>query len=309
MEIQSQLKEFYQWLQLNKNSTKTIQSYYQMINCFGKFCNYKFTQDNLNKYLIKLKEENKSINSINLFKNAFINYCKFANLKLNIPSPKRVKRKGIKFYFTEKDMEKIYKITPRLPLFNYKFLDLLFKFMFYTGVRPSELINLKVSNINFEKRNIFISDAKRNKDRIIPIMNNKLYNELKNHCNNKSITENVFNITYSQISYLTKHVKKLLNIQEKIEPRTFRISFAKYCLSKRMSDFYLKLLMGHDDIKITEMYANPTEKEVKNYCELIRLNQIDMKNDELNEAKKTIKELQKTITELNKIIKDLRKEK
>ena len=60
------LEKFYQYLKLNKNSPETINCYYRQVNYFGKFCNYKFTQENLNKYLIKLKDENKSKNTVNV---------------------------------------------------------------------------------------------------------------------------------------------------------------------------------------------------------------------------------------------------
>ncbi len=261
------LQKFYEWLQLNRNSKKTINVYYQMVNCFGKQCNYEFIQENLDKYIIKLKEENKSPATINLFLISIRAYTKYAEVELNIPIPKKVKRGAIKFYFTEKNMEEVYK---HLPLINgdYQLKELILQFMFYTGVRPQELLNLKVSDINFDKKDINILNAKGNKDRVIPFLNTKLYNDLKNHC--KYSEEKVFDISYTQINYLIKNIKKILNLDGIVEPRTMRISFAKYCLSCGMDISYLKKLMGHSDIKITELYAEPDEKMVKDACEKIR---------------------------------------
>lgn len=264
------LQKFYEWLQLNKNSKKTINSYFQQVNCFGKFCDYKFTQDNLDKYIIKLKEEEKSPSTINAFLTAIRSYCTYAEYdmnKLKIPIPKRVKRGAIKFYFTEKDMEKIYK---QLTLLNgdYKFKELILRFMFYTGVRPSELLDLKPEHINLTTRDIYIYNAKGNKDRIIPILNDKLHSDLKNNFNYSP--DKVFNISYAQINYLFKQIKELLQLDGVVEPRTMRISFAKYCLSCGMDISYLKKLMGHTDIKITELYAEPDEKMIKETCEKIR---------------------------------------
>lgn len=257
------LEKFYQWLQLNKNSPETIDSYYRQVNYFGKFCNYEFTQDNLNRYLIKLKDENKSKNTINLFKNSLSCYCDYANIKLNIPSPKTVKRKEIKYYFTEEDMKNILKIC-------YNETDLLLLFMFYTGARSSEILNLKIDNIDFQKKNIKFCRAKGEKDRIIPCLNTKLFDDLQKHCQGRE--GNVFNFTYGQLKYLFKKIKKELQIndEEIVEPRTMRISFAKYCVSKGMNILVLKKLMGHTNIKVTEMYAEPDEKIVKETCEKIR---------------------------------------
>jgi len=261
------MNKFLEWLKLNKNSSKTISAYHQQVNCFGKWCDYAFTQENLNNYLIKLKEENKSINTINLFKNAFIAYCQSVNLELNIPSPKKVRKNKIDFYFTDEDMEKIYKYVP-LVSENYQQMNLVFKFMFYTGCRPSALFNIEVDNIDFEKKNILFRSAKGEKDRIVPFLNNDLYNELKKYCNCKK--GKVFNISYDQLLYAVKKLKKEMQLSEKITPRTFRISFAKYCLRKGMDISYLKKLMGHTDIKITELYAEPDEKMIKEFCEKIR---------------------------------------
>ena len=261
------LEKFYQWLQLNKNSKKTIDSYFQQVNFYGKFCDYKFNQNTLDEYIIKLKEEEKSPSTINSFLISFRAYCTYAELKLKIPIPKRVKRGSIKFYFTEKDMEKVYK---HLTLINgdYKLKELILRFMFYTGVRPSELLELKKTDINFETKDINIYNAKGNKDRVIPFLNDKLYNDLKEHCN--GLEEKVFHVSYYQINYLLKQIKNVLQLDGVIEPRTMRISFAKYCLSVGMDIAYLKKLMGHTDIKVTEIYAEPDEKMVKETCEKIR---------------------------------------
>lgn len=261
------LSKFYEWLQLNKNSNKTVKTYFQQVDCFGKWCEYNFNQENLNKYVIKLREEEKSQSTINSFLISIRAYTKFSGVELEIPIPKKVKRKGIKFYFTEKNMAEIYK---NLPLLNgdYNKKELILKFMFYTGIRPSALFKLQVKDVDFDKKNINIYNAKGNKDRVIPFINNKLYNELKNHCSGKE--GKMFNFTYGQLLYLFKQIKKILNIEDGLEPRTMRVSFAKYCLSVGMDISYLKKLMGHTDIKITELYAEPDERMIKDFCEKIR---------------------------------------
>lgn len=265
-----ELKKFYDWLQLNKNSKGTIKTYYQYVDCFGKFCEYNFSQENLDKYIIKLREEEKSPSTINLFLISIRAYTKFSGIELNIPTPKKVKRKGIKFYFTEEDMNEVYKNLPLLGG-DYNLKDLVLRFMFYTGVRPSELLKLKIEDINFKNKDINIYNAKGNKDRVIPFLNNALYALLIIHCKNRE--GKVFDISYGQINYLIKSIKTFLQLDGVVEPRTLRISFAKYCLNKGMDISYLKKLMGHTDIKITELYAEPDEKMIKEFCERIRKNE------------------------------------
>lgn len=287
------LQKFYRWLQLNKNSKKTIKTYFQQVDCFGKYCEYNINQESLNNYLIKLREDGKTNNSINSFKRAMIAYKNYSNIELEFPKWKKTKRKEIKFYFTEKDLQEILRSY-------YDEKDLILRFMFYVGARPSALKNLKKDHINFKNKDIIFYNAKGNKDRVVPFLNNKLYEDMKKHC--ESLTgEYVFSITYNQLLKIFKDIKKNLNIPEHeiVEPRTMRISFAKYCLGKGMDSLYLKKLMGHTDITVTEMYAEPDEKMLKELC------------DELRDGKKrlTLEEALDKIKELEKLIKKIRKEK
>ena len=263
------LEKFHEWLQLNKNSKKTVTTYYQQVNYFGKQYDYNFNQENLNKYMIKLKEEDKSPSTINLFHNAMMNYSEFSKIKFDFPKWQKSKKRSIKFYFAEEDMKKVYNllslITP-----DYKLKELVLRFMFYTGARISEITNLRKKDIKFDKKEIIFYSAKGNKDRMVPFLNNKLYNDLKNHCEN--IDDKVFDVTRVKIYNLLKSLKTELQIDEdeKVETRTMRISFAKYCLSVGMDISYLKKLMGHTSIEITELYAEPDEKMIKEFCEKIR---------------------------------------
>ena len=258
------LQKFYEWLQLNKNSKKTIKTYFQQVDCFGKFCEYNFNQENLDKYIIKLREEEKSPATINLFLISIRAYTKFSGIKLNIPIPKKVKRRSIKLYFTEKDLSDILKSY-------YDEKDLILRFMFYIGARPTELRKLKKEHINLITKDVVFYNGKGNKDRVVPFLNNKLFEDIKKHCE-RLTREEVFNISYNQLIKIFNDIKRDMNIadHEIVEPRTMRISFAKYCLSKGMDISYLKKLMGHTDIKITELYAEPDEKMIKEFCEKIR---------------------------------------
>ena len=260
------MDKFHEWLQLNYNSKRTVESYFQQVNAFGQFCNYEFTQDNLNKYLLKWKEENKTNATFNSFKIAMISYCKYTNTKFDFPKWLKTRRKEIKFYLTEDMLNEVLK-------YFHGEEDLILRLMFYTGARPSEILNLYVEHINFEKKDIIFYNAKGNKDRVVPFINNKLYLDIKQYCLNKSRL--VFNINYYDINSNIKKIKKILSLPdtEIIEPRTMRISFAKYCLSIGMDISYLKKLMGHSDIKITELYAEPDEKMIKEFCERIRKNE------------------------------------
>jgi len=256
------MDKFLEYLKLNYNSLKTIKSYYQQVNTFNNYCNGDINQENLNNYLLKWKEEGKSNATFNAFKIAMIAYSKFTGQEFEFPKWKKTQRQKIEYYFTEKQL-------PTLLKYFYREKDLVLRFMFYTGARPSEVINLKVSDINFETKDIVFYNAKGNKDRVVPILNDQLCEDLQTHCEKKS--DKVFPFSYQQIQMMFKKIQKQMNLtNEVIEPRTMRRSFAKYCLSKGMDISYLQKVMGHTDIKTTEIYAEPDKKMIKEFCEKIR---------------------------------------
>ncbi len=257
------LDRFLEWLKLNKNSEKTVTTYFQQVDYYGKYCQYNICQETLNDYLIKLREDGKSNNTINSFKRAMIAYANYSGIDLDFPKWK-TKPRGIKYYFVEKDLESILRTY-------YDEKDLILRFMFYTGARPSELKKLQKEHINFNTKDIIFYNAKGNKDRVVPFLNDKLYKDMKKHCESLS-RENVFSITYCQLKKMFKDIKRDMNIasHEIVEPRTMRVSFAKYCLNKKIDSMYLQKLMGHSDLSTTLIYAEPDEKMVKEICEEIR---------------------------------------
>ena len=287
------LNKFLEWLKLNKNSEKTVSTYFQQVDYYGKYCEYNICQETLNNYLIKLREDGKSNNTINSFKRAMIAYTNYSGVELEFPKWK-TKRKGIKYCFTEKDLESILHSY-------YGEKDLILRFMFYTGARPSELQNLKKEHINFNTKDIIFYNAKGNKDRIVPFLNNKLYEDMKKYCESLS-RENVFSITYCQLKKIFKDIKRDMNIasHEIVEPRTMRVSFATYVLSKKIDSMYLQKLMGHADLNTTLIYAEPNEKRVKEICEELREGKMKLTLEEVLEENKQLKKVIKKLERRNK---------
>lgn len=251
------LQDFYNWLKLNYNSKKTIKDYYQQVNKFFSEYN-EMTKQNVEKYMIKYIDEGKSVSTVNKINFSLRKYAEFKGLNIEFPKKKRIKKRPIKFYFSEKDMLKVYK---NLPLWtnNCQEFELILKFMFYSGARTSEVLNIKKSDLKFNDNKIIFYNAKGDKDRSVPFINKELKNKLSLHCNN--IQDKVFNVSREQIEYLFRKIKKELNLEnEVVEPRTMRISFAKHCISRCVNLLYLKRWMGHSDIRVTELYSEPDEK-------------------------------------------------
>lgn len=263
------IEEFYNWLKINKDSEETVNGYYKKVKKFVVYSDGVLNQETLNNYFVYLKE-NKSASSFNGFINAIKSYFDFSNKEFDLPKYKRNKKRSIKFYFEENDLEKITKSIYSDHQDKHKEREIIILFMFYTGARPSDLFNLKRKNINFDKEEINFINGKGQKDRTIYFLNKKLENDLKRFCSILNPDDPVFTISYTQLTRMFNKIKKRFKIDGIVEPRTMRISFAKHCINIGIDLLILKKLMGHTDIKVTELYAEPDEKMIKEACKKIK---------------------------------------
>ena len=139
--------------------------------------------------------------------------------------------------------------------------------LYGTGIRVSELINLKLSNIFF-KENIMKITGKGNKERFVPIGNIasseiKVYLKIRN----KNIIDSKFSdivflnrygrgLTRSMIFKIISDSYKRIDIDKKISPHTLRHSFATHLLKNGADLRAIQLILGHESITTTEIYTH-----------------------------------------------------
>lgn len=167
--------------------------------------------------------------------------------------------------------------------------QIIFRTLLQTGMRASELIQLNVEDVIFEKDKMLITvkKGKGNKKRIIPFKivnkdgkenteNLKLYNLLKHRIRNrlKDETEDkiaVFisnkrkRITYQGLNAKFKSLMKKINLQDKgYSLHTFRHTFAMRLLRKKTRLKVVQTLLGHEDpVTTIRIYDHTTIKEIE----------------------------------------------
>ncbi len=146
--------------------------------------------------------------------------------------------------------------------------------MFYlTGIRKSELINLKIFDINFSNQTIKVL-GKRNKERIVPY--NKIFNtSLKQYFDMRSEIVGNENIEYL---FLTKKANKIypklvykivnnylnyVTTIEKKSPHVLRHTFATHMLNHGADLNAIKELLGHSNLSATQVYTHNTFEKLK----------------------------------------------
>lgn len=140
------------------------------------------------------------------------------------------------------------------------------------GLRVSELVALKISDLFFEEGFIKIT-GKGNKQRFVPVgdLTQKyieIYkNEVRVHLNiQKGFDDTLFlnrrgkQLTRAMIFTIIKDLAVKINLNKKISPHTFRHSFATHLLENGADLRSIQLMLGHESITTTEIYVHLDRK-------------------------------------------------
>ena len=140
--------------------------------------------------------------------------------------------------------------------------------LYSCGLRVSELVDLKLSNINFKGGYLKVI-GKGNKERLAPIGNRatkylEIYiNNIRNHQTIKKGYEDfVFlnnrgaKLTRVMIFIIIQKLKEKTGIKKKISPHTFRHSFATHLIEGGANLRAVQEMLGHESITTTEIYTH-----------------------------------------------------
>ena len=280
MDWDSSFENFKNYLKLERGlGINSIKSYEYDLNLFKNFIvSNKISEtpisckpDTLKDYLynnLSNKKSRSQARSISALKSYF-NYLIFEGHIQKSPisdieSPKLEKK--LPEVLTETEIKKLiesYDVNDNFGQRNRTIIEVLYG----TGIRVSELINLKLSNIFF-KENIMKITGKGNKERFVPIGNIasseiKVYLKIRN----KNIIDSKFSdivflnrygrgLTRSMIFKIISDSYKRVGLDKKISPHTLRHSFATHLLKNGADLRTIQLILGHESITTTEIYTH-----------------------------------------------------
>ncbi len=136
------------------------------------------------------------------------------------------------------------------------------------GLRVSELINLKLSDLYFEEGFIKVT-GKGDKQRFVPIVAttvkyiNIYKTEVRNHMNVQPGFEDTLflnrrgkQLTRAMIFTIIKQLVEKIGLKKNVSPHTFRHSFATHLLQNNADLRAIQLMLGHESITTTEIYVH-----------------------------------------------------
>ena len=254
------LNKFREFLILQGLSQNTVKDYMIYIRKLNRELDLEhLTQDNLNSYLVKMKEENKSESSINQYKKAFLKWIAFTKQDIEVPKFIQPERK-IPEYFDEK-----YFLEEIIPTIEFIASDVakiktIFYFMFYVGLRVGEIARLKREDFDFEKREVKIHKRKAKNPKIFKF-SKTVGNLVEAYFEAYEITETLFDVSEKVIEYYCRKIGE--NIGKRIHPHMFRHSFAVMFIKAGGSETTLQKLLGHKSRNSTAIYSELTDEDVK----------------------------------------------
>ena len=173
---------------------------------------------------------------------------------------------NIPTYLTKEEVDSLLSVIPESNKRDY----MLIYFLWTTGSRITEAINVKKGDIDFYYRTVKIQWLKKRKkqERIIPLHQNTAY-QLSVYCGNMNQDDKLFPISRNRAFQIIRKYTKKAGINKKVGCHTLRHSFSVYFLKQRRNIVALQKLLGHSQITTTMVYLNIVQSDLQQEIDMI----------------------------------------
>lgn len=277
------LRDFLVYLSVERGlSRNTVESYSRDITLYRKFLSSRnkgldsFKRADISDFLNKIKDDGYSVSSMCRFISSIRGFCKYLMIE-NI-----VKEDPSEGLQTPKKWERLPKalsLEDVMSLLDIKTCNSMFlrdsamlELLYSSGLRVSELISLKASDINFEAGFLRVL-GKGSKERVVPI-NSRSLNKIKKYLTELRqailkkrrsdylfVTNRGGAMTRQRFWQTLKECGKKIGIE--LSPHTLRHCFATHLLEGGADLRSVQKMLGHSDISTTQIYTKVTTDRIK----------------------------------------------
>ena len=283
------IKDFENFLKFERNfSENTVDAYLRDIkklrgyaeSALQNICPLTISYENIQEYLFQLSKQKFSertqarwISSIK----SFFKYLVEEELRTDNPAT-LLEGPKLGLYLPDtlsfQDVERIIRVINTSTDLGRR-NECMIEVLYGCGLRVSELIDLKISNINFKEHYLKV-DGKGSKSRFVPIA--KFTSDLIKDYIETVRSKNKINKRHEDIVFLNsrgtsmsrvivfiiiKELTEKAGISKKISPHTFRHSFATHLLQNGADLRYIQEMLGHSSITTTEIYTHLKNEELR----------------------------------------------
>jgi len=280
------IDKFIEYLKVQKNYSeftrinyeKDLVEYFDFLNDKNydyKNMDYKKCMD----YLIYLDNKKYKKTSISRKLSSLRTFYKFLVLNnysdnnpfLLISSPKKEKR--IPKFINYQGIDEIFNI-PDINTIEGQREKVILEILYGSGIRVSELVNIKIKDIDFSNKTILIF-GKGNKERIVPFgeyaleaLNIYVDDAREKYLDGKSsdyliVGKNETQLTTRRIEQIIDNLIKKTSIKMNITPHMFRHTFATHLLDNGCDLIAVQELLGHESLSSTEIYTHVSNEHLR----------------------------------------------
>ena len=253
-------------LRLRKYSPKTVKSYLACLDEYFSLKHYDFKVpdvDHIRHFLLEKESKGYASQTINLYLNAIKFYFyQVAGWRGKIDIRFAKKSKRLPVILSREEIRSI------IDVISNKKHKLLISLAYGGGLRVSEVVNLKVKDVDLNELQLHIKEAKGKKDRIT-LISDKLSNDLRVQMAGKGMDDYVFDsqrggkISVRTAGKIFTNALKKTGVMKKATFHSLRHSFATHLLENGTDVRYVQSLLGHASIRTTQLYTKVTSLGLK----------------------------------------------
>ncbi|MDA1060866.1 MAG: tyrosine-type recombinase/integrase [bacterium] len=260
VQIENLLERMRDELRVKGRSKRTIKAY---VHCLKSYLHEvadwrQFDEVQIKSFLLQKHDKNYASSTINIYLNSIkFFYKRILGISDFIKISFVKRRKRLPVVLSRDEVRKIIDVIS-----NEKH-RLIISLAYGAGLRVSEVVSLKVADLDFSRKLVYIRDGKGNKDRVT-LLPAKLEEELGEFAFSKDANKYVFP---SQMGgkLVTRTVQKVFensiaraNIKKNASFHSLRHSFATHLLENGTDIRYVQSFLGHKSIKTTQIYTRVT---------------------------------------------------
>ncbi|MEM0122449.1 MAG: tyrosine-type recombinase/integrase [Saccharolobus sp.] len=232
----------------------------------------KVTAEDVNKWVISLlnrqgktkgdemdKKRARNV-TVRYYVIAVRRFLKWLGIPIKPPIPK-IRKKEVKA-LTEEEINRVLEACKRARD------KLIIRLLLDTGLRANELLSIKIKDIDIDNNMIRVRNTKNGEERVVFFTDNTKQ-ILKKYIRGKNLDDKLFYITYDALYRKLKRLGEKVGID--LRPHVLRHTFATLSLKRGMNLITLQKLLGHKDIKTTQIYTHLILEDLRNeYLKVMR---------------------------------------